>query len=112
MAWPSYIRLILRTSSKILRPTSAKPCSAPSMKTSLLKRWRRLIRRVQKSIVESLDSERAAEIVEEMDPDAAADLLADLPQDRTEEILVEMEPRPARRWSNSSNTARRPPPGA
>jgi len=30
--------------------------------------------KVQKSIVESLDSERAADIVEEMDPDAAADL--------------------------------------
>ena len=48
---------------------------------------------IQRSIVESLDTERAAEIVEEMDPDAAAaDLLADLPQDHTEQILVEMEP--------------------
>jgi Mg/Co/Ni transporter MgtE len=42
--------------------------------------------------VESLDSERAAEIVEEMEPDAAADLLADLPEERTEEILVQMAP--------------------
>jgi magnesium transporter len=48
--------------------------------------------KVQKSIVESLDSGRAADIVEEMDPDAAADLLADLSEDRTEQILVQMEP--------------------
>jgi len=47
---------------------------------------------VQKSIVESLDSERAADIVEEMNPDAAADLLADLPEERTEQILIQMEP--------------------
>src|SRR6185503_14493204 len=48
--------------------------------------------KVQKAIVESLDSERAAEIVEEMEPDAAADLLADLPEERTSEILLEMAP--------------------
>ena len=48
--------------------------------------------KVQKSIVESLDSERAADIVEEMDPDAAADLLGDLSEERTEQILVQMEP--------------------
>ena len=48
--------------------------------------------RVQKAIVESLDSGRAADIVEEMNPDAAADLLADLPEERTEQILVQMEP--------------------
>ena len=48
--------------------------------------------KVQKAILESLDSERAAEIVEEMEPDAAADLLADLPEERTSEILLEMEP--------------------
>src|SRR5204862_507927 len=48
--------------------------------------------KVQKALVESLDSERMAEIVEEMNPDAAADLLAELPQERTEEILDEMEP--------------------
>ena len=47
---------------------------------------------IQKSIVESLDSERAAEIVEEMDPDAAADLLGDLSHDHSEQILVQMEP--------------------
>jgi Mg/Co/Ni transporter MgtE len=47
---------------------------------------------VQKSIVESLNSERAAEIVEEMDPDAAADLLGDLEEERTSEILQEMAP--------------------
>src|SRR5579863_4752283 len=42
--------------------------------------------------MESLDSDRAADIVEEMDPDAAADLLADLPEERTSEILLEMAP--------------------
>jgi magnesium transporter len=42
--------------------------------------------------LESLDSERAAEIVEEMEPDAAADLLGDLSDERTEEILVQMNP--------------------
>ena len=48
--------------------------------------------KLQKSIVESLDSDRVADIVEEMDPDAAADLLADLPQEHAEEILEEMQP--------------------
>ena len=62
------------------------------MKMSRRKLWKKSIPKVQKSIVESLDSERAADIVEEMDPDAAADLLADLSQDHTEQILVEMEP--------------------
>jgi len=47
---------------------------------------------MQVSIVESLDSDRAADIVEEMNPDAAADLLADLTQARSEEILEEMAP--------------------
>ena len=47
---------------------------------------------MQRSIVESLDSERAADIVEEMDPDAAADVLADMPPDETQEILTEMQP--------------------
>jgi magnesium transporter len=47
---------------------------------------------VQVSIVESLDSERAAHIVEEMDPDAAADLLGDLPEERSDQILKEMAP--------------------
>src|SRR5512141_1059653 len=47
---------------------------------------------VQRSIVESLDKDRAADIVEEMDPDAAADLLGDLPEERSGEILQEMEP--------------------
>ena len=44
------------------------------------------------SIVESLDSNRAADIVEEMDPDAAADLLGDLSEDRSGAILKEMQP--------------------
>jgi len=47
---------------------------------------------VQRSIVESLDNNRAADIVEEMDPDAAADLLGDLPEERSGEILRQMEP--------------------
>lgn len=47
---------------------------------------------VQRSIVESLDKDRAADIVEEMDPDAAADLLGDLTEERSGEILREMEP--------------------
>jgi magnesium transporter len=42
--------------------------------------------------VQSMDSDKAADIVEEMDPDAAADLLGDLPPERSEEILEEMEP--------------------
>ena len=48
--------------------------------------------KVQVSILESLDSNRAADIVEEMDPDAAADLLGDLSEDRSGQILKEMEP--------------------
>jgi Mg/Co/Ni transporter MgtE len=48
--------------------------------------------KVQKAIVESLDSDRAADIVEEMDPDAAADLLADLPEETSADILQEMAP--------------------
>jgi magnesium transporter len=47
---------------------------------------------VQKAVLESLDSDRAADIVEEMEPDAAADLLGDLSDERTEEILVQMQP--------------------
>jgi Mg/Co/Ni transporter MgtE len=47
---------------------------------------------VQVSIVESLDSDRAADIVEEMDPDAAADLLGELTEQTSGEILQEMEP--------------------
>jgi Mg/Co/Ni transporter MgtE len=48
--------------------------------------------RVQRSVLESLDSERAADIVEEMEPDAAADLLADLSDEKSEAILVQMHP--------------------
>src|SRR5205823_13142896 len=46
----------------------------------------------KKSVVESLDKDRIADIVEEMDPDAAADLLGDLPAERSGEILKEMQP--------------------
>src|SRR6202034_828446 len=48
--------------------------------------------RLQKSLLESLDSGQAADIVEEMDPGAAADLLAELPDERSEAILEEMDP--------------------
>jgi len=47
---------------------------------------------VRAAIVESLDSDRAADIVEEMDPDAAADLLEDLSEKQSGEILEQMEP--------------------
>ena len=80
------------TSSRICRPPSAKRCSRRSTRRSPPRRSRKSIRKVQVSIVESLDSNRAADIVEEMDPDAAADLLGDLPEDRSGEILKEMEP--------------------
>ena len=55
--------------------------------------------KVQISVVESLDSDRAADIVEEMEPDAAADLLADLSEERSEEILEEMQPEERREVS-------------
>ena len=48
--------------------------------------------KLQKSLIEGLDSERVADIVEEMDPAAAADLLAELPEERSEAILDQMEP--------------------
>ena len=67
---------------------------------------------IQKSIVESLDSERAAEIVEEMDPDAAADLLAICPRITPNKSSSRWSPKPARKSSNFSNTAKKPPPAA
>src|SRR5208337_247399 len=48
--------------------------------------------KLQVSIVNAMESERAADIVEEMDPDAAADLLNDLTDERSDAILNEMEP--------------------
>ncbi len=45
---------------------------------------------LQKSLVESMGSERMASIVEEMDPEAAADMLAELPPEHSESILEEM----------------------
>ncbi|HEU4636075.1 MAG TPA: CBS domain-containing protein, partial [Edaphobacter sp.] len=48
--------------------------------------------RLQKSLIQSLDSEQVAGIVEEMDPGAAADLLAELPEEKSEAILEEMDP--------------------
>ncbi|MBZ5603689.1 MAG: CBS domain-containing protein, partial [Acidobacteriia bacterium] len=49
---------------------------------------------IQASILESLETETAADIVEEMSPDHAADVLADLEQETSEEILEEMEHEP------------------
>ncbi|HYZ87370.1 MAG TPA: CBS domain-containing protein [Bryobacteraceae bacterium] len=46
---------------------------------------------VQASILESLEAERAAEILEEMAPDEAAHLLAELEETTSSEILEEME---------------------
>ena len=54
--------------------------------------WKNWNQRYRKRLLESLDSDRAADIVEEMEPDAAADLLADLSDEHTEEILVQMQP--------------------
>ena len=48
--------------------------------------------KLQKALVQGLDSERAADIIEEMDPGAAADLLAELSDEESEAILEEMEP--------------------
>jgi len=45
---------------------------------------------VQTSILESLETEKAAEIIEEMSTDQAAHALADLEDERSEEILEEM----------------------
>ena len=45
---------------------------------------------VQASILESLETERAAEIIEEMSPDQAAHALAELEDETSEEILKEV----------------------
>ena len=45
---------------------------------------------VQASILESLETERAAEIIEEMSPDEAAHALAELEEETSNEILEEM----------------------
>src|SRR3978361_2234321 len=45
---------------------------------------------VQASILESLESERAAEIIEEMSPDEAANALAELEDETSKDILEEM----------------------
>ena len=62
------------------------------------------------SILESLDSDRAADIVEEMDPDAAADLLGDLPEDEARKSCRRCSRRSARRlpssWSSEKHRRR------
>ena len=50
--------------------------------------------KMQVSILESLDAETAADIVEEMDPDEAADVMAELEEQTSEEILEEMDAEP------------------
>ncbi len=49
---------------------------------------------IQARILESLEAEKAAEIIEEMAPDQAADVLAELEEEISEEILEEMEAEP------------------
>ena len=48
-------------------------------------------RKLQISILESLERSQAANIVEEMPPDAAADLLAELPAETSSELLQDMD---------------------
>jgi Mg/Co/Ni transporter MgtE len=50
--------------------------------------------KMQVSILESLETEKAADIVEEMAPDEAADLLSELEEETSEEILDEMDSAP------------------
>ncbi len=49
---------------------------------------------MQASILESLETERAADIVEEMSPHEAADVLAEMEESTSQEILEEMESEP------------------
>ena len=51
--------------------------------------------KIQVSIVEHLDKERAADILEEMAPDSAADVLGELQEETSLEILKDMEDVPA-----------------
>ena len=46
---------------------------------------------MQRSIIDDLGTERAADIIEEMDSDDAADLLGELPEKRQNELLAEMD---------------------
>jgi magnesium transporter len=50
--------------------------------------------KMQASILESLETGKAADIVEEMAPDEAADLLSELEEETSEEILEEMDSAP------------------
>ena len=54
----------------------------------------RSIPKMQASILESLEPEKAADIVEEMAPDEAADVLSELEEETSEEILEEMDSAP------------------
>jgi magnesium transporter len=50
--------------------------------------------KIQARILESLDPESAAEILDEMAPDEAADILGEIDEETSEEILEEMSPEP------------------
>ena len=98
--WPNSIPPTSPTSWKTWLPISAKRCSKRWTRALPPARWKSL-NQVSKSVVESLDSDRAADIVEEMEPDAAADLLGDLSDERSEEIGADA----ARRAPGSHRTA-------
>ena len=78
-----------------------------SMKRSQPMHWRKWTRWLQKSLLESLDSGRVADIVEEMDPGAAADLLAELSDERSEAILDEDGPGRTARDGGSAGVPRK-----
>jgi len=69
------------TASEAARRIGSGALTSEELVQACLERIREVEPKVQKAIVESLDSGKAADIVEEMDPDAAADLLADLHMD-------------------------------
>ena len=50
--------------------------------------------KMQASVLEALETEKAAEIVEEMAPDEAADVLSEMEEATSEEILEEMDSEP------------------
>src|SRR5579864_8778653 len=66
---------------------------APAEREAIFGTLEEISPRLQAELLQSVDSDKAADIVEEMEPDAAADLLADLPLERSEQILEEMEPK-------------------
>lgn len=55
--------------------------------------------RMQRHLLETVGTEKAADLLEEMPPDKAADLLADLPKEEASELLTKMEKDEAREIS-------------